>query len=103
MEETCGFGDRRSADHRHKGFHCRCVSSVLHGVADGIIKVDGNGRITIVSEALEKMTCVPAHEAVGFPIYYVFRFSEENGDFRLSLGECFEAAPEGEREKREAA
>jgi hypothetical protein len=56
-----------------------------------------------VSEALEKMTCMPAHEAVGLSICDVFSFSEENGDFRLSLGECFEAAPEGEREKREAA
>ncbi len=49
------------------------------------------------------MTCMPAHEAVGLSICDVFSFSEENGDFRSSLGECIDAAPEGERENREAA
>lgn len=67
------------------------------------MKVDGNGRIIFVNKAFERMTGVPAHEAVGLPICDVFRFSEENGDFSLSLGECFEAAPEGERENRRAA
>ncbi|GEM_PF-5953288 len=49
------------------------------------------------------MTCVTAHEAVGLQLCDVFSFSEENGYLRLSLLECFEAAPEDERENREAA
>jgi PAS domain S-box-containing protein len=48
------------------------------------------------------MTGVPAPEAVGLPICDVFRFSEENVDFRLSLAECLEAALEGGSGNREA-
>jgi len=76
--------------------------TILQGVADGIITVDGSGRIISVNKAFEKITGVPANEAVGLPICDVFRFSEENSDFRLSLGECFESALEGERGNREA-
>ncbi len=76
--------------------------TVLQSVADGIITVDGSGRIISVNRAFQKMTGVPAQEAVGLPICDVFRYSEDNGDFRLSLGECFETALEGERGDREA-
>jgi PAS domain S-box-containing protein len=76
--------------------------TILQSVADGIITVDGSGRIISVNKAFERMTGVPAADAVGLPICDVFRFSEENVEFRLSLGECFEVALEGGRGNREA-
>jgi PAS domain S-box-containing protein len=76
--------------------------TILQSVADGIITVDGSGSIISVNKAFERMTGVPATEAVGLPICNVFRFSEENVDFRLSLGECFETALEGSGGSREA-
>ncbi|MDA8433358.1 MAG: PAS domain S-box protein [Nitrospiraceae bacterium] len=66
--------------------------TILQSVADGIITLDVNGRVISVNKAFEKMTGVSAPVAVGMPICDVFRFSEQNSDFRLALGECFEAA-----------
>ena len=61
--------------------------TILRSVSDGIITVNGSGRIISVNKAFEKMTGVPASAAVGLSICDVFRFSEENVVFRLSLGE----------------
>ncbi|MDA8240676.1 MAG: PAS domain S-box protein [Nitrospiraceae bacterium] len=75
--------------------------TILQSVADGIITVDVNGRIISVNKAFEKMTGVTATAAVGMPICDVFRYSDDNIDFRFSLGECFDAALNGGRMSRE--
>jgi PAS domain S-box-containing protein len=75
--------------------------TILQSVADGIITLDADGRIISVNKAFEKMTGVTAPAAVGMPICDVFRFSEYNVDFRLALGECFDAALQGGGMSRE--
>jgi two-component system sensor histidine kinase VicK len=79
------------------------ADTILQSVADGIITVDVSGRIISVNKAFEKMTGVNASTAVGLPICDVFRFSEDNTDFTLSLGECFDAALHGGGTSRETS
>jgi PAS domain S-box-containing protein len=76
--------------------------TILQSVADGIITVDAAARTIAVNRAFEKMSGVPAAEAVGVPICSVLRFAEENMDFRFALGECIDGALEGNGVRREA-
>ncbi len=76
--------------------------TILQSVADGIMTVDRSSRIIAVNKAFERMTGMPAPEAFGLPVCDVFRYSVENMDFRLALGECMEGALEGRRASMEA-
>jgi PAS domain S-box-containing protein len=77
--------------------------TILQSVADGIITLDADGRIISVNKAFERMTGVTAEAAVGMPICDVFRFSEQNADFRFALAECFDAALQGSGVSRETS
>ena len=76
--------------------------TILQSVADGIITVDTGGRTISVNRAFEKMSGVPAGEAVGLPICDTLRYSADNVDFRFALAECIDSALAGNRTGREA-
>jgi PAS domain S-box-containing protein len=78
------------------------ADSILQSVTDGIITVDTAGRTIAVNRAFEKMSGVAAAEAVGVPICNMLRFTEENTDFRFTLGDCIEGALGGGKVRREA-
>jgi PAS domain S-box-containing protein len=90
-------------------YYARAISekglaeTILQSVADGIITVDAAGRTISVNRAFERMSGVSATVAVGVPICNVLRFTEENMDFRLALGECIEGALLRNSVSREAA
>ena len=48
---------------------------ILNSIADGVFTVDSEWRITFFNHAAEKITGVPASEAIGRPCCEVFRAS----------------------------
>ncbi len=76
--------------------------AILQSVADGIITVDTSGAVISVNRAFERLVGVPSRKAVRGALCDVFRYREENRDFRMLLGECFDAALEGVSTSRNA-
>lgn len=71
------------------------ADTVLQSVADSIITIDNNGKIISINRTAEELTGYPFHEAIGLPVCDILRYDEENTDFRLLFGDCFEAALSG--------
>ncbi|MBW1645736.1 MAG: PAS domain S-box protein, partial [Deltaproteobacteria bacterium] len=55
------------------------LAVTLRSIADGVITVDNQGRVTMLNRAAEKMTGWPQQEAVGRPLEEVFQVVSEYG------------------------
>jgi diguanylate cyclase (GGDEF)-like protein/PAS domain S-box-containing protein len=51
----------------------------LHSIGDAVISTDALARVTFMNPAAEQMTGWPAEEAMGCPLYQVFRLIDEAG------------------------
>lgn len=49
------------------------TENILHSIADGVIAVDGRGRVTSINPAAERMVGMAAGEAVGRPYESLFK------------------------------
>ncbi|MGC2062084.1 MAG: PAS domain-containing protein [Thermodesulfovibrionales bacterium] len=78
------------------------ASTIVQSVADGIVTVDTQGRIIAINRAFEQMTGMQAEEAVGLSVCEALRYTRENLDLRISLGECLESALSGKSINRDA-
>ncbi len=75
--------------------------AVLESVADGIVTVNDSGRVLSANAAFRKIVGRLSISPVNIPICDLFRYSEDNIDFRLLLGECLEHALSGSSTGRE--
>ena len=76
------------------------ADTIIQSVTDGIITVDTHHRVISVNSAFERLAGVGHGSAVGKHICDNFRYSNENNDFCMSLGECIEEAVEGSTTSR---
>lgn len=78
------------------------ANTIVQSVADGIVTVDTQDRIIAINRAFEQMTGMQAQEAVGLSVCDALRYTRENLDLRISLGECLESAMAGKNISRDA-
>ncbi len=77
------------------------ADTILQSVADGIISVNNSGRVISINRAFERISDISAADAVGLTLCDIFRYADENIEFRFLLGECLESALTGNRASRE--
>jgi len=76
------------------------ANTIVQSVADGIVTVDRQGRIIAINRSFEQMTGMQSDEAVGLSVCDALRYTRENLDLRISLGECLESALSGQNSSR---
>lgn len=92
----------RSEYYMRAGREKELADTIIQSVTDGILTVDTGNRVVSVNSAFEKLTGIGHDSAVGMPVCDNFRFSEENIDFRIRLGESLEEAKQGAAASRAA-
>lgn len=92
----------RSEYYIRAGREKELADTIIQSVTDGILTVDTGNRVVSVNSAFEKLTGISHSSAVGIPVCDNFRFSEENIDFRIQLGESVEEAKQGAAASRAA-
>ncbi len=79
------------------------AETILQSVADGIVTVDTQGRMLSINKSFERMTGMRAAEVIGLPICDALRYSRENFDLRMAIGENLEAALAGNTASRDTS
>ncbi|MBI4691451.1 MAG: PAS domain-containing protein [Nitrospirae bacterium] len=69
--------------------------TILQSISDGIMTVDNKCRIISINKAASDITGIPKEGIIGSQCCEIFNYTEENTDFRWSLGDCLDSALEG--------
>ncbi len=66
--------------------------TILQSISDGIMTVDTNCKIISINKAALNMIGIAQEKASGSQCCDIFNYTDENTDFRLSLGNCIDMA-----------
>ncbi len=78
------------------------ASTILEGIADGVMTVDMFEKVISMNRAAEEIIGIMPRSAVGMKRSDVFGFSDENGPLQRKMSEGFHAATKGELRTSEA-
>jgi|Deesub1362A_J573_1020465.scaffolds.fasta_scaffold00013_114 PAS domain S-box-containing protein len=78
------------------------ADTILESIADGVMTVDIEGKVISMNRAAEEMIGLSPRGAVGMQACDVFRYNEGNTELRWRMGECLEAAMQGNLKTVEA-
>ena len=78
------------------------ASTILDGIADGVMTVDPEGNVISMNRAAEEIVGMLPRSAVGIRRNDVLNYSEENVALQRKMRECFDEALRGEQGEGEA-
>lgn len=68
--------------------------TILQSISDGIMTVDTKSKVISLNKAAADMIGIPPEKAAGSQCCELFNYSDENLDFRSTIGTCMENALE---------
>ncbi len=71
------------------------ASTILEGIADGVMTIDMYGSVISMNRAAEEIIGILPRTAVGMSRRDLFSYDEENEGLQLKMTECFEEAIKG--------